>query len=48
MSFQGFDGSVLGPPPDLEPEPLLVTGHLNGRISNQIPPLTSEHTITAD
>ena len=48
MSFQGFDGSVLGPPPDLEPARGLFTDDLNGGSITQIRPFTSDQTIKAD
>ena len=48
MSFQGFDGSVLGPPPDLEPARGLFTVDLNGGSISQIRPVTSDLTIKAD
>lgn len=48
MSFQGFDGSVLGSPPDLEPARGLFTADVNGGNFTQIRPFTSDQTIKAD
>jgi Tol biopolymer transport system component len=48
MSFQGFDGSVVGPPPNLEAARGLFTADLNGDNITQIRPFTSDQTIKAD
>lgn len=48
MSFQGFDGSVVGPPPDLEAARGLFTADLNGGHITQIRPFTADETIKAD
>jgi Tol biopolymer transport system component len=48
ISFQGSDGSVVGPPPNLEPARGLFTADLNGDNITQIRPFTSDQTIKAD
>jgi Tol biopolymer transport system component len=48
MSFQGSDGSVVGPPPNLEPARGLFTADPTGRHISQIRPFTSDQTIKAD
>jgi len=48
MSFQGFDGTVLGPPPNLEPARGLFTSDLNGEHVTQIRPFTADETVKAD
>ncbi len=48
MSFQGWDGSVVGPPPNFEPARGLFTADINGRHITQIRPFTSDQTIKAD
>ena len=48
LSFQGFDGSVVGPPPDLHPAMGLFTADLDGDHVTQIRPFTSDQTIKAD
>lgn len=47
LSFQGFDGSVVGPPPDLEAARGLFTSDLNGKNIKQIRPFTADETIKA-
>lgn len=48
MSFQGSDGTLTGPPPNLEPALGLFTASLRtGRVI-QIRPFTSDQTIKAD
>ena len=48
LSFQGFDGSLTGPPPGLEPARGLFTSDLNGGHLTQIRPYTADETIKAD
>ena len=48
LSFQGWDGSVMGPPPNLEPARGLFTADIDGRHITQIRPYTSDQTIKAD
>lgn len=48
MSFQGWDGTVTGPPPNLEPALGLFTADLRTRRVTQIRPFTSDQTIKAD
>src|SRR5664279_1401293 len=48
LSFQGFDGSVVGPAPDFEPARGLFTADPNGGHVTQIRPFTSDQTIKAD
>jgi Tol biopolymer transport system component len=48
LSFQGFDGSVTGPPPDKEPARGLFTADPKGRHITQIRPYTADETIKAD
>ena len=48
MSFAGFDGSLFGPPPNLEPARGLFTADLNGDNMTQIRPFTSDQTLKAD
>ena len=48
MSFQGFDGTVLGPPPDREPARGLFTADPNGAHITQIRPFSADETIKAD
>jgi len=48
MSFQGFDGSVVGPAPELEPARGLFTADPDGGNVHQIRPYTADETIKAD
>ena len=48
MSFQGFDGALVGPPPNLEPAQGLFTADLDGGNITQIRPFTADETIKAD
>ena len=48
LSFQGFDGSTVGPPPNLEPARGLFTADPDGKNIMQIRPFTSDQTIKAD
>jgi Tol biopolymer transport system component len=48
MSFQGFDGSVVGPAPELEPARGLFTADPDGGNVQQIRPYTADETIKAD
>jgi Tol biopolymer transport system component len=48
LSFQGFDGTVVGPPPVLEPARGLFTADLDGDHITQIRPFTTDQTIKAD
>ncbi len=48
LSFQGFDGSLVGPPPGLEPARGLFTASPSGTDITQIRPYASDQTIKAD
>jgi Tol biopolymer transport system component len=48
LSFQGFDGSTVGPPPNLEPARGLFTANPDGSNITQIRPFMSDQTIKAD
>ncbi len=48
LSFQGWDGSVTGPPPVLEPARGLFTVDLRSGRVTQIRPFTTDQTIKAD
>lgn len=48
LSFQGFDGSVVGPAPDFEPARALFTADPDGGHVTQIRPFESDQTIKAD
>jgi Tol biopolymer transport system component len=47
LSFQGSDGSTVGPPPILAHPMGLFTADLDGRNINQIRPFTADETIKA-
>jgi Tol biopolymer transport system component len=48
LSFAGFDGSLVGPPPNEEPARGLFTATLSGTHVTQIRPYSSDQTIKAD
>jgi Tol biopolymer transport system component len=48
LSFQGFDGSTVGPPPNLEPARGLFTADPDGTDIVQIRPFSSDQTVKAD
>lgn len=47
LSFQGSDGSTVGPPPNLEQAKGLFTADANGRKIRQIRPFSADETIKA-
>lgn len=48
MSFQGWDGTVTSPPPNLEPARGPFTANLRTGRFTQIRPFTSDQTVKAD
>jgi Tol biopolymer transport system component len=48
LSFQGWDGSLVGPPPNEEPARGLFTARIDGSHIKQIRPFRSDQTIKAD
>jgi Tol biopolymer transport system component len=48
LLFYGFDGSVIGPPPNLEGARGLFTADRNGRHVRQIRPFTADEAIKGD
>jgi Tol biopolymer transport system component len=48
LTFQGWDGSLVGPPPDLEPARALFTARIDGSHIRRIRPFRSDQTVKAD
>jgi Tol biopolymer transport system component len=48
LSFQGWDGSLVGPPPNEEPAMGLFTARIDGTHIKQIRPFTADETVKAD
>jgi Tol biopolymer transport system component len=48
LSFQGWDGSLVGPPPNEEPARGLFTARIDGSHIKQIRPFRSDQTVKAD
>lgn len=48
LSFQGWDGTVVGPPPALHPALGLFTARIDGSHVKRIRPFRSDQTIKAD
>jgi Tol biopolymer transport system component len=48
LSFQGWDGSLVGPPPNEEPARGLFTARIDGTHITQIRPYSADETVKAD
>jgi Tol biopolymer transport system component len=48
LSFQGWDGSLVGPAPGEEPARGLFTAHVDGSHIRQIRPYSADETVKAD
>ena len=48
LSFQGWDGSLVGPPPAEEPAMGLFTARIDGTHIKQIRPFSADETVKAD
>jgi Tol biopolymer transport system component len=48
LSFQGWDGTVVGPPPNFQPAMGLFTADIDGSDIRQIRPFTADETVKAD
>jgi Tol biopolymer transport system component len=48
LSFQGWDGSLVGPPPNEEPARGLFTARIDGTHIKQIRPFSADETVKAD